>query len=364
MEAKIPKSIDRIQIDEFLNKNLRPNVNWSLRDEYPLAFSEQNMINMRFIQDDQKILAHAVLKTNLIQTQYHLFKVGFIGSVITDEEHRGKGLSKEVIKSCLDASQRQDCDFAMLWTDLFNFYSKFGFEMAGQEVALQVSKNFKAEIKESLRFLESSQVSPESILKLYNKHSLRTLRTTSDIMQYLKIPQTKTFTAWNKMTNELEAYCILGKGVDFGNYIHEWGGNVSAVVSLVKHIQMQQEERITLITPPQCSNLIRKMEDLGAEKFHGILGMIKIVNPTHLCKKIKKGARALGYSSFVFEYRDNQYFFGYGDEIYQTDSEQDIVRLIFGPMTPKQIHPFSPSALEALNEIFPIAFWVWGWDSI
>lgn len=364
MEAKIPQSKDWTNINEFLIKNLRTNIDWSFKDEYPLAFAENNLANMRIIQEQDKVLAHAVLKPNIIKTPYHVFKVGFIGSVVTDKEHRGKGLSREIIQSCLDASLKQDCDFAMLWTDLFNFYAKLGFEVAGQEVALQIGPQFKAPIKDSLKFLETTRISAQAILNLYNKHSLRTVRTASDIQKYLQIPQTKVFTAWNQMTNELEAYCIVGKGADFDNYIHEWGGKVSSIVSLVQHIQNQQEKTLTLITPPQCKNLIRQLESFGASKFFGILGMIKIVNPASVCKKIKRGARALGYDSFIFDYREGRYFFGYGDEIYQTDSDQDMVRLIFGPMTPQQIHDFSDQALEALNEIFPLPFWVWGWDSI
>ena len=68
--------------------------------------------------------------------------------------------------------------------------------------------------------------------------------------------------------------------------------------------------------------------------------MIKIVNPISLSKKIKKGARAQGFDQFVFEYRDGLYYFGNGSEIYQTDSDNDITRLVFGPPKPGEIHDF------------------------
>ncbi|MCJ8278003.1 MAG: hypothetical protein MJK18_14270, partial [Bdellovibrionales bacterium] len=74
--------------------------------------------------------------------------------------------------------------------------------------------------------------------------------------------------------------------------------------------------------------------------------------------------RTMGYDAFIFDYRDGIYYFGYEDEVYQTDSDQDIVRLVYGPLSPEQIHAFNPSSLEALIEIFQIPFWVWGWDSI
>lgn len=364
MDVLKPESKDWTQINEFLDNNLRTNVSWSLSEEYPLAFSKSNHENVRVIKDGESVLAHAVMKPNIIKTHYHLFKVGFIGSVVTDKEHRGEGLSTPIIESCIQAATEQACDFAMLWTDMFNFYAKFDFEVAGSEIALQTTQNFNAPIKESLKIMDSVKVAPQSLLKVYNKHNLQTIRQATDIQKYLSIPNTKLLTAWNKVTNNLEAYAVIGKGADFTNYIHEWGGSVSAITSLIQHQANQQKEPLTLITPPQCTNLIKTMQEHGAEKFFGVLGMIKITNPISFCKKIKKGARSLGFDNFIFEFRDGVYYFGYGEEVYQTDSSQDITRLVFGPVKPAQVHQFSEKTLEALNEIFPIPFWVWGWDSI
>ena len=364
MEVKKPNPEDWNNINSFLKKSLRDQVDWTLDDEYPLAFSEKNRHNIRYIEDDGKICSHAVLHPTLIRTHYHLFKVGLIGSVVTAPDDRGKGYSGKIIESCIEASKENGCDFAILWTDLFNFYAKFGFEVGGTEIALQVDEKFTAPIKDSIKILDTSKVSSASLLKIYNQHQLKTIRHSSDVEKYLNIPNSEVYTAWNRQTNALEAYCVVGKGADFMNYIHEWGGNVSSVMSLIKHIYNQKKKSVTIITPPQCKNLIRQMEDHQAQKFFGVLGMIKIINPLNFCKKIKKGARALGYDSFVFEFRENKYYFGYGDEIYQTDSDQDITRLVFGPLNPGQIHSFSDQALEAFEQIFPIPFWVWGWDSI
>lgn len=364
MEPKRPNASEWGPISQFLNQELRSDIKWSLHDEYPLAFDEKNRGNIRIISDGQEILSHAVLKPTLIKTPYHLFKVGFLGSVVTSEKHRGNGYSKEVINSCLEASDAQGCDFTILWTNLFDFYSKLGFEVAGSEVALQMNAKFSPKENDGIKILNTPNVSPQALLRIYNKHSLRTLRTEQDVSRYLKIPNSSVYTAWNKATNELEAYCIVGKGADFGGFIHEWGGKVSSLLTLTKHIVDDTKKTIHLITPPQCTNLIRQAEECGATQHIGVLGMIKLVNPLNFAKKINKGARSMGYDAFVFDYRDGIYYFGYGSEIYQTDSDQDIVRLVFGPLTPGQIHPFSPQALEALNDIFPIPFWVWGWDSI
>jgi GNAT superfamily N-acetyltransferase len=364
MEVKIPAPSELAKIESFLQANLRAQMTWSYKDEYPLAFSPKNLGNLRFIEQDNQVVAHAVLKPSLIRTHYHLFKVGFIGSVVTAQSHRGQGLSKEIINSCLEACRQQECDFALLWTDLFNFYAKLGFEVGGQEVALELGPDFQKDHKPQLKFLEGNRISAEALLRVYNEHNLRTLRMPQDVQEYLQIPQSEIYTAWNTSTQALEAYAILGKGADFTNYVHEWGGKVSSLISLLSHILSIKQQKITLISPPQCGNLIRKLEDRGAEKFLGVLGMMQITHPQNFCRKIKKGARALGFQDFVFEFRDGIYYFGFGQDIYQTDAPQDIVRLVFGPLTPDQIHSFQPETAEVMKQIFPIPFWVWGWDSV
>jgi N-acetylglutamate synthase-like GNAT family acetyltransferase len=364
MDVKKLDPSEWTQLSQFLDQQLRAQVQWSLHDEYPLAFSEKNRNNIHIIKEKDRVVAHAVVHPSMIKTHYHLFKVGLIGSVVTDSAKRGQGLSRNLLKKCLQTCEDSGCDLAMLWTDLFNFYAKFGFEMAGSEIALQVDASYQPEIKTSVKVIEGSQVSTEALLKIYNQHNLRSIRTAKDIEKFLNIPQTEVYSAWNQQTNAIEAYCIVGKGADFTNYVHEWGGGVIALQTLLKHIQTKKQAVVTLITPPQCQNLIKSMQAAGAKKYFGVLGMIAIINPLSFCKKIKKGARALGYQDFIFEYRDAQYYFGYGHEVYQTDSAQDIVRLVFGPAKPEQIHSFSEKALGALKDIFPIPFWVWGWDSI
>ena len=364
MEVKKANKTDWNSIDQFLTENLRPNAEWKLSDEYPLAFSDKNLPNIRFIEKDEKVVSHAVVHPTMIRTHYHLFKVALIGSVVTDPKCQGKGYSRAVIESCTELAHQNDCDFALLWTDLFNFYAKFGFEVAGSEIALQVDEKFNPPNKTNLKILNSKKVSAQALLNVYNQHNLKTVRHVSDIQKYLNIPNSELYTAWNQQTNKLEAYSVVGKGADFYNYIHEWGGQVSTQLSLVQHIQQEKKQKITLITPPQCENLIRQFKQYGAEEFFGVLGMIKIINPVAFCKKIKRGARALGYNTLVFEHRDGIYYFGSENEIYQTDSDQDITRLAFGPLKPEQIHDFSPETLEIFQQIFPIPFWVWGWDSI
>jgi len=343
---------------------MRPDAHWSVSQEYPLAFQDKNLKNIRVASGPSgEIVSHAVLKPTVIKTPYHVFKVGVIGSVCTAAAFRGKGYGRSVIQSCLQEAKLQDCDIAVLWSDKFPFYEKMGFQGAGTEVHLSLPTPLQLTDTPSRRCLESAKVSAQSVLNLFNRHSLCSFRSVDDIQKHLRIPNSKVYTAWSLATGQLEAYLVVGKGADFPHYVHEWGGNVSAVIELIAEAQ-KSHKHLSLISPPSCQNLIRQLKGLGATETRSILGLMKVVHPENLCKRIKKGARALGYENFVFEHQDGVTYFGATDDIYQTNSLTDLIHLIFGPAKPESMHSFSEQTLEMLNDIFPIPFWIWGWDSI
>ena len=170
------------------------------------------------------------------------------------------------MKAVSTAAEAQACDFAMLWTNLFEYYQKMGFNIAGTEISLSIPENFYAQDSTQYRILKSSKIDPQALLNLYNQHSLRTLRSLGDIRRYFEIPNTEIFTAWNILTNQLAAYAVVGKGADLQGHIHEWGGKVSALLSLIKSIRQQSQE-LTIILPPYCQNLHRQLiAEGGIEK--------------------------------------------------------------------------------------------------
>jgi hypothetical protein len=68
--------------------------------------------------------------------------------------------------------------------------------------------------------------------------------------------------------------------------------------------------------------------------------------------------------SFALEERDGRFYFGTEAGIFSTDSEQDLVKLIFGPHKASEIHSFDAKTAEALERVLPINLWIWGWDSV
>jgi GNAT superfamily N-acetyltransferase len=346
----------------FLDRQLRPNVKWSIRDEYPLAIDDANLNNIRIIKANDQYLSAAVMKPLLLKSPAGLFKVAAIGSVVTDSSHRNQGLSRQVLEECMSVGAAHGCDFALLWTHLYDFYRKIGFEMAGSEVALTIDTPW-AEEAHGLRFSKGANVDPEAILRLYSQHSTGSVRTAEDIRKFLKIPNANVYTAWDA-TGRMQAYAVEGKGMDLTGYVHEWGGGVSKVLPLLRHIRTTQDRHITVLSPLQSANFIRQMKERGASSFEGILGMIRLLNVNNILYKVKKYTRALGFEGLVLEPRDGRIYLGYRDQVFSTDSQTDLIRLLFGPQRPDQLYAFEGEVKRIFDEVFPIPIWIWGWDSV
>ncbi|HVK61430.1 MAG TPA: GNAT family N-acetyltransferase [Bdellovibrionales bacterium] len=350
------------RVVSFLDQNLRPQGKWSITSEYPVAFSETNRGNMRIIVDNEQVLSHAVVRPMIVKTPVGLFKVGGLGSVVTSGAHRNQGLSSQIIESCIESSRAHGCDFAILWTNLYDFYRKMGFELVGSEVAILFDREINVDNMD-LKFMESNKVAPEAIHRLYSQHTITTLRTLEEMRKYLQIPNSRIYTAWDQQ-NQLKAYAIEGKGADLDGYIHEWGGGVSALVPLLAHIRRTQNRPITVIAPKHSENLLRTLEGHKLKMNDGFLGMVKILNPSNLISKIKRHARALGVEDFVLEQQGGKYYIGAGDNVFSTDSDADIARLIFGPVRSSEFKAFDKQTAATLEKVLPLNMWVWGWDSV
>lgn len=360
---RAPREQELNEVIQFLDHNLRKDQSWSISQEYPLAIHPSNINNIRIIKDPNgKLVSSAVVKPLLVKTPAGIFRVAAIGSVVTSPDHRNLGHSHKILTSCLETAQAQGFDFAVLWTDLYEFYAKLGFELAGSEIAVYIDHPMEGGA-EGLRYLESSKISPDAISKLYSKHTTGSVRTLADFQKHLQIPNARVYTAWDAQ-NQIQAYAVEGKGLDLGGYIHEWGGGVSKLTSLFNYILSQRSEPFTLIAPSHSKNLIRSLKSQGMNCHEGYLGMIKILDTENLIQKIKRYARNIGIDDLVLENREGVYYIGTPGNVFQTDSERDLVKIFFGPHKASQIHKFDPHTIEVMEDLFPVPLWIWGWDSV
>lgn len=358
-----PEAHEFNSVVDFLNAQLRQNQSWAIASEYPTALATSNIHNMSIITDDEKIISHAVLKTLIVKTPVAILKVGAIGSVVTDPDYRQKGFSRKNIENCIRLAQEQDCDIVVLWTDQFDFYRKFGFELAGYEYSFSLDDQTKRATSTGLRFVSGNNVDPQALLKLYTQHTVHALRTAEDFRQFLKIPNSHAYTAWNQ-NNQIVAYAVEGKGVDLINYVHEWAGQTDALLELFQFIQTEKKEPITIMLPAHSINLRQKMQQATNFTHQGYLGMIKLINKNQLLNKVKKAFRAEGFENVVLEMQESNFVFGFGTDLYTLQSESDLILLLFGPLEIQSLDFMSSDAKNKFSQLLPLPIWIWGWDSI
>ncbi len=357
-----PRESEYSQVLEFLHSHLRPEAGWSLSQEYPTALGPTNLNNIRIITEQGKVLSHAVLKPLIIKTPIAILKAAAIGSVVTDSEHRGQGLSTKVLEECLAEARRQECDIAILWTNLHEFYRKLDFELAGTEISCTLENEFTTPAASGLKYIRGANVSAAAIYRLYSQHTVGSVRTAEDIQKFMNIPQSTVYTAWDQ-TGQLVAYAVDGKGADLTNYIHEWGGSTSKIIALLSHIRKEKAKPVTIIFPRQSTNLHRQLKELpGSVVTEGFLGMIKIINQAGLFAKIKKTARQNGLQDLILEKQGSHIVFGLPGDLLTISDEKDFVSLLFGPIS--EIPLTAAATSEKLLKLFPLPLWFWGWDSV
>ena len=362
--ARSPEPSEHDKVIDFLNKNLRLNITWTIKKEYPIALSSHNLHNLSIITDEteSKILSHALLKPFVCKTAQAIFKIGAIGSVVTEPESRHQGLSKKNILNCIKKSQDQDCDLVILWSDQHDFYKKFGFELAGFEYSYLISQALPV-VNKNYKFLKSNKIDSQAILKLYNQHTVNSLRTVDEIQHYLNIPNSNIFTLWN-LQNQIVAYAVEGKGVDLQTYIHEWGGSVPDIMDLLSHMIQTEKIAYTFICPDHSLNIRSKLETICDVSNTGFLGLIKINDFEKFSLKIKKMFLAEGITEITIEKKDDQIIFGYKSDLYTIKNETNFIRLVFGPQKFRDLGFVSESTTVVFEKIFPLPLWVWGWDSV
>ncbi|MDB2425977.1 GNAT family N-acetyltransferase [bacterium] len=361
-----PRSLQEAEFSSlvnFLDDNLRSDDNWSIKDEYPLALNKKNLDNIKVISVDGKIASHAVSKNLIVMTPIGLFNIAAIGNVTTDPSHRNKHYASKIVENCVESSKKRNCDFSILWTDKYTIYQKLGFELAGFEVNLQISKPLAAPPL-NLKVLNTKKVSPQALLNLYTRHTSRTLRTLDDVKSYLDIPNSNLYTAWTH-DNQLVAYAVEGRGKDFGGYFHEWGGDVPHITYLLAEIQKNYRSVFNLISPAHSQNLINSLKNQGATTTTGFLGMINVNSFDGIFEKLTRYSRYFNIKDLVLkQVGDNQYIFGLGEDTYQITGKKSMTQFIFGPSDHSIINKFSPEVKEAYEKILPMPMWVWGWDSV
>ena len=275
-------------VEAFLRRVLRDG--GPIAEEYPLVFDGRFAGELVSARDGDDVRsACAILVRDLLVDGTEV-RVGFIGSVATAPEWRSRGMATAVLRAAEEALRARGCAASILWAEDPAFYVGRGYGPVGAEYdyALPFELIERLPVAPGVRERRASDAA--DIHLLYEQHSVRVLRTTEETGALLDCPGMTTLVI--ERAGRVVAYACLGRGKDFADVIHEWGGGAADVLALLRaHLEARRDAGVTadervsalgagllLMAPTSARDLHLRLEHLGVPIARGMLGLGKVLD--------------------------------------------------------------------------------------
>lgn len=260
---------------------LIPGATTGAADDYPVVFDQRNRPQILGICEGDTVKSGVSYLVRQFHTSCGPVPVACIGSVVTDPEFRGQGLSRVIQEEIFRRLDAADVPLAALWTDTPDIYRGRGFSPAGWEFHVGLDS-----LEEALDFPAGFSCRPFSrddghaVASLYERHPMRTQRLPGDAESLYTMPGTQGLVATGS-GNQVVAAVFCGKGSDFQDYVTEWSGPLGLVMPLLDEARKRRWARHVLV-PSGGEQLAVQLAARGAVATAHNAGHWAVVQPTKL----------------------------------------------------------------------------------
>ncbi len=318
-------------------------------DEYPLAFAPRNRAFRRVVRAGGRVVSHAAALPARQKAGAIEMPVGFIGSVATAPDHRGRGAAAAAVRACEEAlADEAGAVLAMLWSSEAAFYEKQGYFPAGTEIRVTLPADLDPEARLDAEPLAERDL--EAVREIHAREESLTHREAEDERRLFAIYGTRAFVS--RRGGRAVAYAVVGRGADFPDHVHEWGGSDEDAARLIGGVAgLHRGRSLTVLVPAFREAVASRLARLGGAREVHPLGLAKCLRPGTLAALVNRMWRETGIS-FRAESSEEC-----GVEVVRGDggrlrlSTAAFVRAVVGP---------AGRPLPGL----PVPFFVWGMDSI
>ena len=128
--GKNPEFFD--ELIALIEKEFHYSANHSYATDFAPLVTPLNYENCFLVIDKEshKLISHIAICPRTMIKNGCLLNVGLIGGIVTDHDHRNKGLFKMLMNHVLE-NFNDSIGLYILWSDLSGLYEKFSFHMAG-----------------------------------------------------------------------------------------------------------------------------------------------------------------------------------------------------------------------------------------
>jgi GNAT superfamily N-acetyltransferase len=294
--------------------------------------------------DDGKLVAAAGVRLANIQCPKPPLTAALIGAVATAPDYRGRGLATQLVSLAVQWAGERGAAFAMLWGSEHQLYSKIGFAPCGTQATLPLSTLVGGAATERKI---STGWTPGLMGALKSRRSGVLIR---DIDRGWLQAHKNVKWYWTGSPQQVTAYAALGRGIDLPHFVHEWGGERGALLSILKTIASEDPEAKLLGSPAEFGHLGLQHDQTSEER----LGLARLIDATSIFKCIHP------QTPFTAGYMNGEWKLSLVDSLGKTASASlaplEASQLFFGPLPTGIRKPWS--------DYFPLPLWFWGLDAV
>jgi GNAT superfamily N-acetyltransferase len=255
-EIRTPQ--ETLQYEALLNESFSVPKEGSYFEDFPVwhpRFRQKAYRLGTFSRESGELLSAAsvriaTLHANARSQRPRPSQVAILGGVVTAPHARGQGLASHAIQLLLTWATEQGAERALLWGSDTAFYERLGFRSLGFQlrVALQdlelgakahhtrIHTGWDPVLFGELRFRESGL--------LHSAQDEYWIEAHRNVEWY-----------WIGSERMVEAYAAINRGIDLHGFVHEWGGETTALRELLAFLKSAKPDLQILAHPEHLSLL-------------------------------------------------------------------------------------------------------------
>jgi len=267
----------------FLNHVFKTGATSTIERCYPSLYSPANLHNLLVITYQDEVISHGGVVYKEVRLFNQTLKVGFIGAVATDEDHRGRGYASKILRALIKKMKDDGVDASVAWSERGELFNALGWESAGAEVVgkIEASRPAGEYPFDIVDFIDDY----DALYQIYSAKKANTVIRSFDYMKRnLGHPHRRTLLA--KRSNMTVAYLVY-EMKQSETHVLELEGDASACGFLLNRLVMLEElPYVRLFGNPFDSSTYALVGELDYDI--GDLGMWRLISRTSLKKKIEQ----------------------------------------------------------------------------
>lgn len=335
--------------------------------EYPMVFEPGAPGSFVTIESEGEVRSACAILVRELVTPAARIQAGLIGSVVTHPDWRGRGFGGRLIAAAEEELRRQGCVVSMLWADAPLFYEKRGYREFGSERDFVLPLELCDELPNPHGVRELTRGDEAAIHALYLRHDERVERSAEETAELLLCPGMEVLVC--ERFNRVVAYSCLGRGADFTDVVHEWGGNVEDVLRLLrahteKRLSGRMQRDIFLMAPTSAGDLYSRLAVLGAPSAVGILGFAKLIDASAAAALCAQLFDREGGVQVHEDPAGSSFLEITGPRGRVTCTSTDVFEMLFAARGERGAARAIAERIGASADALPLSPFVWGLDSI